>query len=335
MDFKAVSRLLRIIPSRPEEAITVKQLEDKWHSLYIDTPTERSFQRYMKQLTDFPQLVNVIEGKPQKFYLRLSGVSSWFMSEEMALNLILTNQSLTSPIQSLEGVAAQSGRAMAEDVVAVGTRHSRNLRKYLRLLPDGFGRMNATIEPQVLSEVFKALSSGNKISVLGYTKQNGETKDYRDLNPQGLVMKDGTFYLVVSKGLNNYVFTLALHRASNAEASPNQARPIPGFDLDTHIKDTHRFGHVDNNSKQLLDLQLRVKAGAIFHFQERPMNEGQSIEGPQDDGCYIVKALLPHTMELVPFLLSLFDAIEVLAPESIRTVMKEKAEGMAKLYCDA
>ncbi len=320
MNLTAASNILRILASRTH-SLTIRELHDAWGD---DAPTTRSLERYMSELTagsdGFPSLVDTDDQRPQRFSLNRKSVATWFMTDEAALSLLMSSQYLQTYLGGLDAFGIDATTALAEQVLEGAGRATRRIQDYMRLVPDGLGRLPASISPEVMSTVIGAIMANQRL-LLDYTKAQGASRQH-ELSAHGLVMKDGTIYLLASRGNTDEITTFALHRASSAQLTTVPARQVPGFQLDRHIQDTHQLSHQLGPRKELLDLRLRVKPAAIYHFRERPLCQGQLIIEPSStDECFEVQARIPQTILLIPFLLSYGDSLVVVEPKSLRVEM--------------
>ena len=107
----------------------------------------------------------------------------------------------------------------------------------------------------------------------------------------------------------------------------------PGFDIDKYIERSHQLSHRLDDGDDL-QLVLRIAPAAKFHFEERPLSNDQEISEPdRETGWLTVKAQVPNTLLLVPFLVSIGE-IEVLGPKEIRTKVAEWHRSAASRYTD-
>jgi predicted DNA-binding transcriptional regulator YafY len=321
MKLNAAVRLLQLLNSQPQGALTTNQIALKWFEKTGVAINIRNIQRHLSELSadsaDGPALVDVLgDDKERKYYVRLSQVAQWFMTEEAALNVLLTRHVLERSFSAgLDPDEAKRQADMAEKVSGDSVR-TRRLRVRLRIVPDGIGRLPARVDAQILASAMDAVAASQKLS---FTYCNAAGKESQQvLSPQGLVAKDGTIYLLATKGLSEPPRHFALHRVTEAHVVPHPLQARPDFDLDGYIRDSHQLSHRLNAEAPPVSLKLRVAPEALFHFTERPLSSDQSV-GParRSDGWRLVTATVPETVLLVPFLVSI-GGIEVLGPPSVR-----------------
>lgn len=336
MKMTTAVRLLQLLPVRPEDAITIEQLVSRWRN-GKDTDKEndtRNIQRYMNDLTidgmDGPALVEMIEERPRRFYLKLSRVAQWFMTEEASLNILLTRQVLGRSFGSVGRLDARKQVEIAEKV-ASASAETKRIRERVRVVPDGLGRQPARVDPKVLQSTIDAVAKSKRLS-FSYANQQGKPSTQL-VSPQGLVAKDGTLYLLGTKGLADKPRHFALHRMSAAEVDHRPLQVQSDFDLDRYIQDSNMLSHTLDGQKSPVELKLRVAPDTLFHFKERRLSSDQTI-GPASrrGGWYAVTATVPYTVLLVPFLLSMGGGIEVLGPSEVRDETVKRLRAAATHY---
>jgi predicted DNA-binding transcriptional regulator YafY len=326
MKLRAAARLLRLLGTRPDTALTAREICDRWADQTGSSISLRTVQRYVAELSadsaDGPALMDVLDdGRESRYYLRLSQVAHWFMTEEAALGLLWSHQILARSFAAAQPEPTVRSVDLAQRVADDCTR-TRRLRGLLRIVPDGLGRLPARIDPQVLVSVVDAIGAGQQVG-FEYRNAAGKARKH-ERSPQGLVAKDGTIYLLATDGPNDSPLHFALHRMSSAVTLPRPALSRPGFDLDRYIHESHQLSHrLQSGDAPPLDVRLRVSPQSLFHFIERPLAADQQIGEPDpNDGWSVVGASVPDTVLLLPFLISIRD-IEVRAPAMLRRQMTE------------
>lgn len=324
-------RMLRLLNTRPENALTTTEISRRWRDLGGTAVTLRSIQRYMSDLSqdssDGPALVAVVErGTERSYYLKTSQVANWFMTEEAALDLQLSRDVFGRAFGSQGHSNGDKLADMAERVVAASPE-TRRIRDRLRIAPDGIGRLPARIEPGVLRACIDAIGKNRKLK-FAYSGASSKTSSQL-VSPLGLVAKDGAIYLVGIKGLSDTPRHFALQRMSDTDLHFQQAQPRPEFDLQQYIVESHQFSHVLDTKAPPVQLKLRVAPESIYHFRERPLSNDQAETSPSgDEPWHIVTATVPRTILLMPFLVSMGPWIEVLAPVDVRAEAAKWIGGM-------
>lgn len=296
--------------------------------------TLRAIQRWVKDLSDSssddPYLLEKTEDKPPKYYLKMSRVADWFMSEKAALNLLLTRQVLAGAFGTTKQLGMDDVTELASEV-AGNTLETRRIRSRLRVVPDGIGRLQSFIEPLVLEAAIQCVAEQVRFT-FQHSYRLGEPSSHT-VSVHGLVAKDGTIYLLGTTEFSDSIERFGLHRVANPEVTRLPARQPDHFDLDSYIDDSHQLSHKLDDSAPPVKLKLRVAPQTVYHFRDRALSADQKIEpsrGPME--WQEVTATVPNTILLAPFLLSMGGWIEVLEPLEVRTAMSERVHAMAAHY---
>ncbi len=344
---KTVARLLKILSVPKEQALSNDELCRKFYGLAetaygLDKPPEgelRNIQRYTQALSldteEGPALIEKVEASQKrgahKFYHKPSHITHWLMTEEAALNILLTQQILGRTFGAVTQIDMEQTGQIAENV-AGASRETLRIRGRLRVVPDGIGRLPAGIKPEVLQSIVDAVAQNRQVTFC-FRSSKGNTKNHT-VSPQGLVAKDGTIYLLATEGLSDMPrFPYPLQRVSEVAISHKPRQERPDFNLDNYIRDSHQLSHVLDGKVQTIELKLRVLPDALYHFNERKLSSDQKIgDADPADGSYLVTANMPDTVLLVPFLLSMGGWIEVLGPPRVRVDMAKRARHIAGHY---
>lgn len=320
MNFDNALKFLRLLPTRPDHALTVTEILARWNDRYPGKElVRRSVERYVNDLSYNEDHTKAVLGiarhsNPKTYFLQLSEVANWLMTEEAALYQVLSLQVLQSTFG--ESVLKDVDNHIdAANLLTEQEIRSRNLRKKIRIVPDGIGRLRAHVDEQTLQRVMDALAYSQRLT-FDYTTIEGKSST-KKVCPLGLVAKDGALYLIAVKGFSDEPKHYALHRIKSASLEPVKASEREGFNLDAYIEEQHYFSHRIGEDDKPIVLKLRVSNKTIFHFRERPLSNNQRIEGAED-GAWLVYNTIPLTHMLKPFLASLGPGVEVLEPLNLR-----------------
>ena len=302
------------------------------------TDTEkRMIQRYLALLSNphdgEPGPVQKTDDRPPKYFVQDRQVMSWFMSPEVALNLLLARRWTEEIFPELSDLSDANAVAVATHI-ARSRETTRRFIDHVRILPDGLGRLSAKVAPEVLDAVIRAITE-ERILEFDYASRTGDAKKIRRIvTVLGLAAKDGTKYLIGRSVEDEWPRQYALQRASNPLVTNQAAKPVQAFDLDQYIADTLQMSHQLNTGTPFIDLELLVSPEALFMFSERPLSEEQQITGPhkKNKGWYKVTSKLPSTLLLKYFLLMCGAGVEVTQPKELRDSMREETTKMAERY---
>lgn len=313
--------ILRLLGTRHEDAMTVQDIVAKWNNLHAEKLHKRTAQRYLSELsTDGIDGRAVIEvdasSKKRRYHLRVSEMANWLMTDEAALYQVLSLQVLQSTFGSNVAAGVERQMDIAEHLTRE-QRRTKRLRDRVRIVPDGIGRLRAKISSEILACVMDALASNQMLRV-EYRSAAGNNSD-RELNPLGLVAKDGTLYLLAVKGLSDPPIAYPLQRMKSALVVPRPAHERTGFDLDCYIEASHQLSHGIDATLELKMIKFKVAPEWIYHFKERPLSHLQEIrESKKPDEWAVVTVPLPITILLKIFFASFGPGLEVIEPQSLR-----------------
>lgn len=184
------------------------------------------------------------------------------------------------------------------------------------------------IAPQVRGVVYEALLEGTRLEVEYIPRYENAPRTY-EVNPLGIVTREGLTYLVCTLWDYSDVRQLALHRVQAARLLDKPAASIEGFDLARYVHEEFAFAFPE--SRKPMRLEVLFDEGAAFHLTERPLTEDQEIARTRD-GRFRLTATVAETSELRWWLLGFGDQVEVVAPKKLRQEFKETAENMAGFY---
>ena len=260
------------------------------------------------------------------YHLKATQVAHWFLTEEAALDLLVTRQIYSRAFSDRDSASVHELAALAEQVVQASPE-ARLLRSRIAVVPDGIGRLPARIEDDVLGSAFRAIRSQRQLR-FDYRNSAGKTSSNL-VTPLALVAKDGAIYLVATEGLGDSPRHYPLHRVVAADVHVQPAQARPDFELARYVRDTHQFSHLLRDSPLQLRISLRVNQETLFHFRERPLAADQCIAACADKpGWYLVAASIPKTLLLRPFLVSMGPGLEVLEPAELRSEVADWVRGM-------
>lgn len=343
-------RYSKVLGTQAHDAMTTAEVRQRWDALFGKPPSLRSVQGDLEYLSatdrkDRPPLVHEVKGtamergksvkQPSRYYLALSQVAGRLITQEAASELSLARQvydQVLNPTWSPEAteMSDAAGRVLSE------SKEAQRLSAGIRFLPHGgVGRLRAHFGAAARDEAMKALSQGRQLEFhYKVDHRNPEGRIERlQVSPLGLVGKDGQVYVVGAQGLSDEPKPYALHRMSKVACRHEPAVQRPQFDLDDFIARTHQFSHPEQAGAPPVELALRVHKDAIYHFRERPLTAEQSgTLTESEEGWYLVKAHVPETTQLVPFLVSMGPWVEVLGPPPVRDKVRQWVTDMAARY---
>lgn len=194
--------------------------------------------------------------------------------------------------------------------------------------PGWFAREEAVPHLAALS---RAVWDEQRVEVR-YRKWDGEVR--RTLDPLGLVLKAGVWYLVALSGRTRSVRTFRVSRVQAVRVLDEPVARPEGFDLAAEWAAASE-SFVDSWPR--LEVRARVRHGALWAVRHAldPAGAQRAIDGasaPDDDG-WVEVALGYETVEMAVHELLRFGAdLEVLHPPEARTLMAATAAAMVERY---
>ena len=205
-------------------------------------------------------------------------------------------------------------------------------RQKLRVVPHTLNKVPAPIDPDIQATVYNALLQEQQLQVTYRAITTGlEAKTY-PVHPLGLVVMEQVVYLVCTvKDYQDPRF-LALHRVDAAELLDEQAKRLPGFDIDRFI--LKEFGIRRGDGP--LELVLRVRGVLAKYLAETPLAPGQRMKpaGEGWEGWMRLQVRVQDTVQLHNWIRSLGPDAVVEAPTSLREQVRQDVKALAGLYGD-
>lgn len=204
----------------------------------------------------------------------------------------------------------------------------RTWPKKVRVAPRNFQLQPPEFREDVLEAVFEAVLKERKLA-LCYRRRNETTaREYREINPLGLVFVDNLIYLVCTVGSHDTPLQFLLHRMESATILPHNAVMPAGFTLKSYLdKGECRYptGEGTIRLKALFD-----KEEAVYLFETRFPGELKLEEA--EDGMVLLQADVEDSYHLRRWLMGFGGGVEVLEPEALRNDFREMARNLRRMY---
>jgi proteasome accessory factor B len=157
------------------------------------------------------------------------------------------------------------------------------------------------------------------------TGGNGKQAKY-SVDPYTLVSYKGGLYLLGFAHNRQALRTFAVERISGAEMSRERFEIPEGFDPAEHFRSA--FGIVE---EEAMPVRMRFSPRVAHAVRDRVWHPSQKVE-KNDDGSVIIAFEAGGLMEIVSWLLSYGDNVEVLDPRELRIELRNTIKSMAGLY---
>jgi len=306
--------MLRLIPKHPRKIDTgtlARRLAAEGYSI-----NRRTIQRDLLTLSEvFPLAVDDRDKPFGWFWMKEAAVMDIpGMEAPTALAFQLAHTYLTNllPPAALSHLKPHFKRAGA----ILNHTKSSGLRLWpdkVRIIGRGPNLIPPKVSPNVHDAVCQALLDDTRITVR-YRGRGAPKASVYEVNPLGLVFRQGVVYLICTLWDYEDIKQLALHRLSCVELLDRASHRPTGFSLDTYIN-SGEFGYPV--SQQKIKLRALFDSGAAFHLYETPISTDQRLI-EKSDGNILLEARVLDTSELRWWLLGFGDGVEVLGPKRLR-----------------
>ena len=184
------------------------------------------------------------------------------------------------------------------------------------------------ISADVQEAVYEALMTNRRFEVQYRGKHEKESKAIV-LNPLGIVVRNGTVYLVATSWKYQDIRHYVLHRMSQPQLMDESARTPADFCLADHLGDDGSFAYPTSDEKLILRALFHAGAGA--HLTESSLGPDHRATA-QEDGRILVEATVADTAELRWWISGFGSLVEVLGPAALRDEFREQARALAEMY---
>lgn len=317
--------VLSRIPRHPDKIDTTTLLE-RLQAAGIETNV-RALQRLLVTLESNATIRRHATGKPHQWSFAPNEYVEYPpMTAETALSIVMAFDHMRHLLPPATLADLKPRERHARNVLKASTAYAK-WRFKVRVAPRGIAFVVPTIEPAVLKTVYQALFEGRQFTV-EYKRRGKNNYQHFDVNPVGIVVRDGIVSLVSTRSGTTSWQQLHLHRMRNAELTNRRASVPAGFELDAHVA----RGNVGFKlSPEPIELELLVTKMVADTLAETKLSKDQSIE--QDAGdLYRVRGTIPDTVDLRGWLKSYGAHIEVVAPPGLRKQIASELRRAAEQY---
>lgn len=216
----------------------------------------------------------------------------------------------------------RSALESASRKLAASSSGGAGLRIQERVLVDAERWWDGTAAPPHLGRIQDAVFTDHRL-LLRY--RSGEQRVVeREVEPYGLVLKAGVWYLLAGRGGERRTYRIS--RVEGAEILDASFERPAGFDLEAAWGEAVR-GFRDRGSP--LTVRVRPRPGASGLFWRMA---GEHLRGRAADGGSIL--VFPALGHAAAFLAGFVSEVEVLEPRTLRARLAEIGRGLAATYAD-
>ena len=310
--------ILQRIPRLPRR-VTVRELFAGLPQSEYDVSL-RTIQRDVVALTRKFPITCDEEGRTQYWYWMPDAdqVLLPHMTGSMAATLLLARDYL-KPV--LPGSVLDELNPFFEHAAAVlDDTPLKGWNSKVRILDRGPMLIPPKVSSAVRDAAYQALLEERQLAVGYKARGKDKHKEYL-LNPLGMVVKGGVFYLVVVFDGHDEPRQVALHRMNKAEVLDSKADKLKGFTLKKYIEDDAGFSYPLSPGKIKLEALFDYNAG--LHMLESKLAADQTAEMTAD-GKIRVTATVADSDELRWWLRGFGDEVEVRQPKGLQQTSAQR-----------
>lgn len=335
--------MLRLIPRAPQ-GITARELRQKLSEIDpLYDVHRRTIERNLWQLSSVFQTLGCEERQP--------GGARWYWEKDTvmdvprldaktALMFRLAEAHLTPILPRVTVDELRPHFLLAEKTLReIGEYTYSRWPDKVKVIQNSIRLRQPEINPEVLSVVHDALFEDRRFQS-EYRVRSGERRDY-EINPRGMVFRDGIVYAVCTLGEEMVIRHLPLHRMLSVQLLEKPVLPLPGFRLDEYVKTYFDYplralqanAGIRDSIPDTLPLRIAMNPMRAVHLKEAPLADDQ-LHNTLPDGRVVFLATVANTERLRWWLLSYGDGVEVLEPPALREEIRAMAERMLGLYAE-
>ncbi len=187
------------------------------------------------------------------------------------------------------------------------------------------GRRNYAKTSETLKMVRDALLYQYSLSIEYKTGGNGRQTSYK-VDPYSLVSYKGGLYLLGFAHNRQALRTFAIERISGAEMSRERFEIPEGFRPEQQFRSS--FGIVEEAA---MPVRVKFSPRLAHAVGERIWHPSQRIE-KKSDGSVVIAFEAGGVMEIVSWILSYGDNVEILDPPELREEVKKTLDDMVRIY---
>lgn len=302
----------------------VGQLQRVLSQQGIET-TRRTIERDLHWLSRFFP-VTTDESRPQGWFWQTDRESIQIprMDSLTALALLLAHETLRpifppALLENWQRYQRDAEQALAESSL-------RDWRHRVTVLSSSV-QSPPKLSDWTLSQILEALESRCQLAFTYHAQGQVDGKGH-SVSPWGVVLQEGTLYLVAYHHERETPLLYACHRMSKVRLQKESAQEIPmDFSLQTIAQTNLRFAEPGS----LITLRIRAKREIAHLLEERPIGAHQTIES-RGRVWVTFRAEVEDSDALRWWILSFGTGLKVLGPSGLVKSLRETTATMAQYY---
>lgn len=181
---------------------------------------------------------------------------------------------------------------------------------------------------QVFADLDRARASQRTVWMQYYTASQDENRE-REIDPYGLHLYGGVWYVIAYCHLRNRVLIFALDRIGDYHITDKMFTIPPDFDLREYLSCSFRIERGEPR-----DVVIRFAPEQARYIRGKRWHETQALE-EQQDGSLIMRVRVGGLGEMKRWVLQYGAGAEVLAPPELRQMVADEAARLASRYTGA
>lgn len=319
---------LRMIPRYPLK-ITAKELHSRLQSEQFAV-TKRTVERDLLALSELFPLVSDERDKPYGWsWAKDAPIFSLpGLSHNEALTLVMVEQHLNTllPVSTLDQLTPYFKTARQHLSAIPQAERTRSWLNKVRTVPPTQPMLAPPIKSAVQQVVHEALLADRQLDIKYLKLGQSESVEYR-IHPLAIIQRGLIVYLYCRFFDYEDGRLIALHRIQSASIREEKSNIPAHFSIDEVIGS----GALGFGEGKIIQMEALFSREVGEHMQETPLS-GDQVVTPQDDGRISITATVTDTPQLLWWLLSLGEGVEVLKPAPLRQSLSETIARMSAVY---
>ncbi|MDG1734081.1 MAG: WYL domain-containing protein [Thalassotalea sp.] len=329
--------LLDFIPRQPRK-ISTRQLLDLLSQNGHDHITIRSIQRDLEGMEKLGLFGLEVDkrSKPFGWYInnqwKKLNVSLMDANTALAFSTLEQQaQSLLpeSTLQDLQAYFDKANTILSSEQTPLISQWKKSVAMITNPLPI----ITPTIDKETLSLIKHALFHKKQMSAnlkrFFKTSKSQVWKDYKHINPLGLIHTDGMPILICTFGkLHQGYYTFPISSIKDVVIEDNDLCTPNNFDFE---KVTAKYLN-NPGKKQDIQLVIKIRKDSTFILRDAKLSHDQKVIECSNPDFVQISATVKDSAQLKAFLRGLGHGVEVIAPEKLRQYFKEIAQKLTNMY---
>lgn len=196
----------------------------------------------------------------------------------------------------------------------------------------GYGSADPKKLMRRISEIIRAIENCKVIKVEYARTYDGASRN-REVEPYGLVCRHGSWYLVGRCRIQQKRRIYQLDQVRRLKVEENSVFKRPdGLSMTGIFKDAWGIWNIDDDEEaQVETIRIKVKKGVAERFRAVSFHDSQQVK-PLPDGEAEVTYRISGPGEMIPWLTSWGQAVEVLDPAWLRDEVANSLQAAAEIY---